>query len=309
MYRDSEQNDIREGRLLHLGYSVSWPSCLKSDHAATSTANFAAEHDRGRDQVDTLAHAVHHVPLVLRHHPGSVPVTLAGCSCHGTCTLEDVVDAGQLERKEEGTGLIASAFQLWGEPGAAAAGCTRAHQQKEGLGAAAAVGCKRPLGGSSIAHGSLEQPEGAKRRAGHGLYGSGGSAAMDTLGTSEKSAQTPAATAVVMDDGLPVTVVGAGGSGTSFSFPDLGTANLMLQLGHWLLLSGSTRGYGSAASCVGVPGGEAVCRKGQLLRETAGQYMGRLLGEMEAMMAMSMAAGTLMVEQDVGPESIEANDV
>ena len=52
-----------------------------------------------------------------------------------------------------------------------------------------------------------------------------------------------------------------------------------------------------------------MCRKGQLLRETAGQYMGRLLGEMEAMMAMSMAAGTLMVEQDVGPESIEANDV
>ena len=298
MYRDSEQNDIREGRLLHLGYSVIRPSCLKSDDADHPTASFAAESGSGREEMFPPAHAVHDVPLVLQQHPGSVPVTLAGCSCHDTRAPEDVAGAGQLERTEEDTELI-----------------TLATQQRGGS-VTAAAGCKRPLEGGSIAQGSLKQPEGTKRHAGHGFCGSRGSAAMDTLGASGGSAETPllaeaTAAAVVAgedEDGLLVTLVEAGGSGASFSFPDLGTANLMLQLGHWLLLS-SRMGSASAAPCVGVPGGEALCRKGQLLLETAGHYMGRLLGEMEAMMAMSMAAGTLMLAQDVGLGSIEVNDV
>ena len=320
MYRDSEQNDIREERLLHLGYSVIRPSCLKSDHADHPTASFAAESGSGREEMVPPAHAVHDVPLVQQQHPGSVPVILAGCSCHDTSAPEDVLGARQLERMEEDTELITLATQQRGgsvTAAAAAMGCKRAHQQEEGLGAAAAAGCKRPLQGGSIAQGSLGQPEGGKRCAGHGFCGSGGSVAMDTLGTSGssgESAETPllagAAAAVVTDDdddGLPVTVVEAEGSSASLFFPDLGSANLMLQLGHWLLLSSSCMGSGSAASCVGVPGGEAVCRKGRLLLETAGQYMGRLLGEMEAMMAMSMAAGTLMVAQDVGQESAGAS--
>ena len=119
-----------------------------------------------------------------------------------------------------------------------------------------AAGCKRPLEGGSVAQGSLGQPEGAKRLAGRGFCGSGGSAAMDTLGTSGGSAETPflaAATAAVVtdEDELPVTVVEAEGSVTFLSFPDLGTSNLMLQLGHWLLLSSGCLESGSAASCVG----------------------------------------------------------
>ena len=115
MYLDSEQNDIREERLLHLGYSVTRASCPKSNHAATSAADFAAELSRGRDQWTPLVHAVHAVLLVLPQHPGAVPVTLAGCSYHDTRALEDVAGAGQLERTEEGTEPITSATQQRGE--------------------------------------------------------------------------------------------------------------------------------------------------------------------------------------------------